>query len=201
MSTDKPFAPSCERNREPILEVLRERFAHSTSVLEVGSGTGQHAVYFAAALPHLRWQCSERSEGLAGIRLWLGEASLSNTPAPIALNVAEDHWPADSFDAAFSANTLHIMSWPEVIALFGGLRTALTSRARLVIYGPFLRNGKFSGESDARFDAELRAQSSSMGLRDISAVDALANAAGLHSLQVIEMPSNNLCLCWHRDAI
>lgn len=110
---DKPYAPACDRNREPILSVLREHFADRREVLEIGSGTGQHAVYFAAALPHLNWQTSERSAELAGLRLWLDEARLPNTPAPLALDVGAA-WPSLTVDGVFTANTLHIMSWDEV---------------------------------------------------------------------------------------
>src|SRR5690606_23419883 len=135
--TDKPFAPACERNREPILSVLRAHFADRRAVLEIGSGTGQHAVYFAAAMPWLRWQCSDRAEHLPGIRAWLDEATLDNTPPPLALDVAADAWPrADTddgrFDAAFSANTLHIMGWPEVQAFFAGVGRVLGDGGVLV---------------------------------------------------------------------
>jgi cyclopropane fatty-acyl-phospholipid synthase-like methyltransferase len=121
---DKPHAPACERNREPILAVLRGCFADSRNVLEVGSGTGQHAVYFAAAMPWLSWQCSDRAEHLPGMRLWLGEAGLANTPEPIELDVRGE-WPRRRFDAVFSANTLHIMGWKEVQRFFEGVDAVL----------------------------------------------------------------------------
>ncbi|HYM86699.1 MAG TPA: DUF938 domain-containing protein [Pseudoxanthomonas sp.] len=118
MTIDKPRSPSCERNRDPILEVLRIHFAEVRSVLEIGSGTGQHAVHFAAAMPWLQWQCTDRAEHLPGIRAWLNEALLPNTPTPVELDVAHGSWPATDFDAVFTANTLHIMGWEEVEALF-----------------------------------------------------------------------------------
>ncbi|HEY5970535.1 MAG TPA: DUF938 domain-containing protein [Pseudoxanthomonas sp.] len=117
-AVDKPCSPSCERNRDPILEVLCVHFAEVRSVLEIGSGTGQHAVHFATAMPWLQWQCSDRAEYLPGMRAWLDEAALPNTPAPIELDVAHGSWPPTRFDAAFTANTLHIMGWDEVEALF-----------------------------------------------------------------------------------
>ncbi len=123
--TGKPFAPACERNRDPILEVLRVHFAHARNVLEIGSGTGQHAVHFAAAMPWLRWQCSDRAQNLPGIRGWLDEAGLPNTAAPVELDVAHGSWPSMRFDAVFTANTLHIMGWEEVEALFAGLGEGL----------------------------------------------------------------------------
>ena len=118
MTVDKPFAPACDRNRAPILGVLRGLLADRRSVLEVGSGTGQHAVHFAATLQHLRWQTSDLRANLPGICLWLADAALPNTPAPIALDVAKD-WPVAQYDAVYSANTLHIMRLAEVQAFFG----------------------------------------------------------------------------------
>ncbi|MGB4859302.1 MAG: DUF938 domain-containing protein [Dokdonella sp.] len=195
---DKPCSPSCERNREPILAVLAEYFPGNRRVLEIGSGTGQHAVHFAAAMPQWRWQCSDRAENLAGIRLWLAEAALPNTPEPIELDVASGNWPGDRYNAVFSANTLHIMGWDDVQALFGGLPDILKADARVVIYGPFNDDGQFSSESNAQFDQSLKARASQMGLRDQSAVDALAQAAGLQLIAAVAMPANNRCLVWQR---
>lgn len=192
---EKPDAPSCERNREPILAVLRDHFADRRAVLEIGSGTGQHAVYFAAALPHLSWQASDRAANLAGIRAWLDEAALPNTPAPIAFDVSAA-WPQQRFDAVFSANTLHIMSWTEVERLFAGLPGILADDARLVIYGAFNYGGQYTSESNAVFNAWLKSQGAHQGLRDFEAVDALARQAGLVLLEDRAMPSNNRCLVW-----
>ncbi len=192
---EKPDAPSCERNREPILAVLRDHFADRRAVLEIGSGTGQHAVYFAAALPHLSWQASDRAANLAGIRAWLDEAALPNTPAPIAFDVSAA-WPQQRFDAVFSANTLHIMSWTEVERLFAGLPGILADDARLVIYGAFNYGGQYTSESNAVFNAWLKSQGAHQGLRDFEAVDALARQAGLTLLEDRAMPSNNRCLVW-----
>jgi cyclopropane fatty-acyl-phospholipid synthase-like methyltransferase len=132
----KPDAPTCARNREPILAALRDHFADCRNVLEIGSGTGQHAIFFAAALSHLNWQTSEQRENLAGIQAWLDEAALPNTPAPLELHVNEE-WPTQHFDAVFSANTLHIMSWAEVERVFARLPEVMTGDARLAVYGPF----------------------------------------------------------------
>ena len=194
---DKPYAPACDRNREPILAVLREHFADRRDVIEIGSGTGQHAVHFAAAMPHLRWQCSDREPNLAGIRMWLDEAALPNTPPPIAFDV-NGRWPAGPYDAAFSANTLHIMGWPEVERLFAGLPGLLAEDAKLVIYGPFNVGGRPTSESNAAFDASLRAKAPHQGLRDVEAVDALARRAGLQLIVDRAMPANNRCLAWRR---
>jgi cyclopropane fatty-acyl-phospholipid synthase-like methyltransferase len=195
---DKPNAPATQRNREPILKVLREHFAGCSRVLEIGSGTGQHAVYVAAAMARLVWQCSDRAENLPGIRAWLDDAGLPNTPAPIELDVARGPWPPTCFDAVFSANTLHIMSWADVQALFSGLDALLTADAVVAIYGPFNRGGRFTSESNAAFDADLKARAPHMGLRDIAAVDALARGIGLETIADVAMPANNRCVVWRR---
>lgn len=197
---EKPFSPACERNRDPILRVLARFLADRRRLLEIGSGTGQHAVHFAAALAHLEWQCSDRSANLPGLRLWLDEARLGNTPPPLALDVARGPWPLRPFDAVFSANTLHIMSWEEVEALFAGLAAVLAEDARLAIYGPFRRAGTRASPSNEEFDAGLRSQDPRMGLRHLEDVDALAEAIGLRLLDVVEMPANNLLLLWTRQA-
>ncbi|MFI4969447.1 MAG: DUF938 domain-containing protein, partial [Lysobacterales bacterium] len=161
--TEKPYSAACERNRRPILALLRDFFADRHRVLEIGSGTGQHAVHFAAALPELVWQTSDRAGNLAGIRLWLDEAALPNTPAPLTLDVATGPWPRGAFDAVFSANTLHIMGWSEVEALFAALPRVATADVKLAIYGPFNVDGRFSSDSNAAFDASLRARAPQMG--------------------------------------
>lgn len=197
-SIEKPCSASCERNREPILAVLTEYFPGDRRVLEIGSGTGQHAVHFAAAMPQWQWQCSDRAENLAGIHSWLEEAALPNAPEPIELDVASGNWPDDRYDAVFSANTLHIMGWEEVQALFRGLPNVLEHDARVVIYGPFNDDGRFSSDSNAQFDQLLRGRASQMGIRDQAAVDALAQRAGLQLIASVPMPANNRCLIWQR---
>ena len=194
---DKPHAPACDRNRDPILAVLREHFADRRSVLEIGSGTGQHAVHFAAALPHLRWQCSDREENLPGIRMWLDEARLPNTPAPVALDV-DGRWPDARYDALFSANTLHIMAWPQVERMFSALPGVLADDAVVAIYGPFNVDGRHTSESNAAFDASLRTRAPHQGLRDLADVAALARRAGLALVEDRPMPANNRCVVWRR---
>jgi cyclopropane fatty-acyl-phospholipid synthase-like methyltransferase len=194
----KPHAPSCDRNRDPILAVLCEYFADRHEVLEIGSGTGQHAIYFAKALPHLTWQASDLAENLPGIREWLDEARLPNTPAPLLLD-ANGSWPAKHYDAVFSANTLHIMSWSEVGSLFRRLDFVLAADAVLAIYGPFNYNGQFTSESNAAFNDWLRARGEHMAIRDFEAVNALAGTIGLRLLQDIAMPANNRMLIWRRS--
>ena len=195
---NKPYAAACERNRDPILNELRRYFMNRHSVLEIGSGTGQHAVYFAQALPHLSWQTSDQAENLSGIRLWLDEAELPNTPPPLILDVA-GAWPAQKFDAVFSANTLHIMSWQEVQTLFARLATVLAQDAIVAIYGPFNYQGQFTSASNATFDASLQARGAHMGIRDFESVNSLANSIGLQLLDDVAMPANNRLLVWRGD--
>jgi cyclopropane fatty-acyl-phospholipid synthase-like methyltransferase len=197
MTQEKPHSPSCERNRDPILAVLREHFATKSRVLEIGSGTGQHAVYFAKALPHLNWQTSDIAENLPGIRMWLNEERLTNTPPPLMLDVNSE-WPVQTYDAVFSANTLHIMSWPEVEVFFSRLAKILTSGAIVAIYGPFNYGGKFTSESNAKFNDWLKERGTHMAIRDFEAVNALAKKIGLDLVADIAMPANNRTLIWRR---
>jgi hypothetical protein len=199
---DKPHAPACERNREPILAVLRTHFADRRRVLEVGSGTGQHAVHFAAALPQLIWQCADVADNLPGIRLWLDEAALPNTPAPLALDV-RGAWPASRYDAVFSANTLHIIGWAEVEAMFAGMDAVLARAGDpgggvLAVYGPFNYGGDYTSDSNREFDAWLKARDPRLGIRDFEAVDALARDIGLQLIAHVAMPANNRMLVWGR---
>jgi len=197
-SLDKPYSPSCDRNREPILAVLREHFATRHDVLEIGSGTGQHAAHFAAAMPWLRWQCSDVADNLPGIRMWLDEAALPNTPAPVELDVARGPWATRTYDAVFSANSLHIMGWADVEALFAGLDAVLAPDATLVVYGPFNYDGGYTSDSNREFDGWLKARDPRSGIRDAGAVDALARAIGLRLVDDVAMPANNRCLIWRR---
>lgn len=200
MTTDKPYSISCDRNRAPILALLREHFADRHHVLEIGSGTGQHAVYLAAVMAWLTWQCSDVADNLPGIRMWLDEAGLANTPRPVELDVARGPWPAQNFDAAFSANTLHIMGWPEVEALFVGLDAVLADDATLAIYGPFNYDGDYTSGSNREFDGWLKARDPCFGIRDFEVVDGLARAIGLRLVADETMPANNRMLVWRRDA-
>jgi len=194
----KPFAESCEENKRPILAVLEQTFADCRRILEIGSGTGQHAVFFAAELPHLLWQTSDLREHHAGIHAWLAEAALPNLLPPLALDVARDPWPEVEYDGVFSANTSHIMHWPEVEAMFAGVGRVLAPGGRFCLYGPFNADGRYTSESNARFDAWLRARDPASGLRDIEALDRLAQSAGLTLSADHAMPANNRTLVWTR---
>ncbi|MBB6188944.1 cyclopropane fatty-acyl-phospholipid synthase-like methyltransferase [Rhodanobacter sp. MP7CTX1] len=177
--------------------MLRDYLVGDQRVLEIGSGTGQHAVHFAAALPRLIWQTSDREENLPGIRAWLDEAALPNTPTPWELDVAGT-WPEATFDAVFSANTLHIMAWSEVQRLFAQLPGITRAGATLIIYGPFNYHGHYSSDSNAAFDQWLQARGAHMAIRDAEAVDALAASAGFALVEDIAMPANNRCRVWRR---
>ena len=194
----KPYAESCEQNREPILAVLREAFAESRRVLEIASGTGQHAVHFGQALPHLTWQTSELPENHAGIQAWLDEADLANVLPPLALDVNAADWPLATVDAIFNANTVHIIAWPAVERLFAGIGRVLEADGIVCMYGPFNYGGRFTSESNARFDAWLKARGPISGVRDFEALDRLAQAQGLGLEHDIAMPSNNRTLIWRR---
>lgn len=195
---EKPFSPSCERNRDPILDVLRLHFADRRKILEIGSGTGQHAVYFATGMPHLSWQTADREENHAGITAWLHDEGPVNALAPFALDVNDVSWTEGRgpYDGVFTANTLHIMGWKEVEKLFMQLPQVLAERATVVAYGPFNYGGKFTSESNERFQQTLKSWGRQMGIRDFEAVDELARAAGLSLVEDRAMPANNRCLVW-----
>lgn len=194
----KPHSESCDQNRAPIFEILRPLFADRRAVLEIGSGTGQHAVHFAAAMPHLIWHTSDRTENHAGIRLWLEEAGLANARPPLLLDVAQPEWPRVEVDAVFSANTAHIMHWPAVVALFSGVGALLPPGGLFALYGPFNYGGRFTSESNAHFDRWLKQRDPASGVRDFEALDALAKLAGMVLAEDFAMPANNRILCWRR---
>jgi SAM-dependent methyltransferase len=194
-SMTKPYSPACARNQDAILKVLRLPLADRTRLLEIGSGTGQHAVHFGAALSHLIWQSSDVAANLPGIRQWLADAGLPNTPPPLEFDINGTP-PSDKFDAVFTANTLHIMAWPEVRRLFELLPGLMSEGALLIVYGPFNIDGRFTSESNAAFDATLRHADPRRGIRDLEAVDALARDSGLLMCESVEMPANNRCLIW-----
>jgi SAM-dependent methyltransferase len=192
----KPYAESSEQNQGPILEVLREVLASATRVLEIGSGTGQHAVHFGRHLPHLSWLPTDLPASLAGIRMWLAEAGLPNVEPPFALDVNDAVWPVGEVDAVFSANTAHIMDWSSVVAMLAGVGRLLPDGGVFALYGPFHYGGQATSPSNARFDAMLRARDPAMGVRNFEDLDAHARAAGLRLWRDFPMPVNNRTLVW-----
>ncbi len=193
----RPYSEACEQNKDAILAVLHEVFAGATQVLEIGSGTGQHAVYFATHLPHLVWQPTDLPVHHSGIRAWIDATGQSNVRPPLALDVA-GAWPHQTYDAVFSANTLHILRWSLVADLIAGAGRVLVPGGRLVLYGPFNYQGHYTSASNARFDAWLKARDPHSGVRDFEAVDELARSAGLDLLRDFPMPTNNRTLVWHK---
>ena len=192
---------ACERNKGPILAVLGGELAASRSVLEIGSGTGQHAVHFARHLPHLSWQPTEVSSELAPLEERILAEGPPNLAPALALDVRVRPWPVERVDAVFSANTLHIMAWDAVEHFFRGVGEALTAPGVLCIYGPFRYRGGYTSESNAEFDRYLRMRDPSRGIRDFEALERLAAAAGLQLAADHPMPANNRTLVWrHRRA-
>jgi SAM-dependent methyltransferase len=196
----KPYSESSEINKIPILSVLKEIFADRKRVLEISSGTGQHAVYFGRELPHLIWQPSELVQNLAGIQAWLDEVQLPNVLAPLAIDVNDKRWPVAAVDAIFNANTVHIISWPEVERLFAHIARVISPGGCVCLYGPYNYGGNFTSESNARFDAWLKSRDPNSGVRDFEAVNRLAISHGLDLLHDIAMPSNNRILVWNAKA-
>lgn len=194
----KPYSESCDQNRNPIFEVIEPLFQDCKSILEIGSGTGQHAIYFAKNMPHLIWQCSDQIEYHQGIKLWLDEASLANTPPPIPLNVSKDNWPEQNFDAVFSANAVHIMSWKNVTDLIENACKLLNHNGLLVLYGPFNYNNAYTSESNARFDIWLKERDPKSAIRNFEDIDTLAKNFAMQLISDVEMPANNRILCWQK---
>ena len=191
---------ACERNKGPILEVLRTEFAHSRSVLEVGSGTGQHAVHFAAHLPRLSWQPSELAAQLGPLAARIRLEGPPNVRPPLPLDVCAHPWALSGVDAVFSANTLHIMACSAVADFFRGVGTVLGAAGVLCVYGPFNYQGRYSSESNAQFDRWLKSRDPASGIRDFEALQVLAAAQGLELAADHAMPANNRVLVWRRAA-
>lgn len=198
VTMEKPFSQACENNKDPILSVLKRVFANARRVLEIGSGTGQHSVHFAPNLAHLEWYTSDLTENLAGIRLWMEEQPSENLFPPTVLDVNASDWPIEDFDAVFSANTAHIMHWPDVESMFRGVARYLPTGGRFALYGPFSYDGVHTSESNARFDLSLRARDPRMGVRDFDALEELADQGSLVLLEDNEMPANNRTLVWEK---
>jgi SAM-dependent methyltransferase len=194
-----PFSAACERNKDPILEVLRIRFADRTRVLEIGSGTGQHAVHFARALTHLAWHPTEQLAYLPDLALRVKQEGPRNLRVPTVLDVRQTLWPLRSVDGMFTANTLHIMSWPEVMALYRGVGAVLAPGGVFCVYGPFRYAGRYTSDSNQEFDRVLRERDANSGLRDIEAVAALAEQYGLRLDADHDLPANNRLVVFTKE--
>ncbi|MDK2597710.1 DUF938 domain-containing protein [Pseudoalteromonas obscura] len=191
----KPFSQACENNKDPILALLAPFISNISSVLEVGSGTGQHAVHFAQALPEVVWQTSDLACNHAGITQWCDEAQLDNLRRPITLDLTQ-HWPVEQVPAIYTANTFHIVSPQLVVRFFEGVKRHLSPHGKVVIYGPFNYQGQYTSVSNAEFDAFLKSRDPNSGIRDIEWIVDLAQAAGLELEADHAMPANNRLLCF-----
>ncbi|MEN8205691.1 MAG: DUF938 domain-containing protein [Pseudomonadota bacterium] len=194
----KQYSQACDENRDPILGIIREAFADAHHILEIGSGTGQHAVYFARQLPHLTWQPSDLPENLASINAWRDEAGLEHIFPPLDLNVTAATWPDGEYDGLFTANTTHIMSWEAVQCMFSGIGNLLQTDARCCVYGPFNYGGDFSSDSNRHFDTWLKDRDPDSGIRDFEALAELATVNGFELEADNEMPVNNHLLVWKK---
>jgi cyclopropane fatty-acyl-phospholipid synthase-like methyltransferase len=194
-----PYSEACERNKEPILAVLRDCFAHRVQVLEVGSGTGQHAVHFARHMSHLTWHPTERLSNLADLAARIDSEGGDNLRVPTVLDVRQSVWPLRAVDAIFTANTLHIMSWTDVEAFFSGVGRVLSPGGIMCVYGPFRYDGRYTSDSNRDFDAMLRERDPLSGLRDVDALIKLARAAGLELSADHDLPANNRLLVFLKE--
>lgn len=199
MMLQRPFSQACENNKQSILDVLATVFTESGTILEIGSGSGQHAVHFAGHLPHLTWQPSDQSQYLPGCRMWIADAALKNVAAPLELDVMRQPWPVTAAAGVFSANTAHIMHWPMVQAMFAGVSAVLTSGHYFCLYGPFKYHGSHTSASNARFDQQLRAEDPGMGVRDIDDLELLTTQNGFDLVNDHALPANNRLLVWRKQ--
>jgi len=194
----KTYSEACEQNKQPILEVLQEVFKDAESVLEIGSGTGQHAVYFAEHLSHLTWQPSDLACNILSIQARIDETSLPNLLQAIELDVQDQPWKVPVSESVFSANSLHIMSWSMVEQFFKGIGALLEPNGKLLVYGPFSYQGQHTSPSNANFDQYLKQRDPLSGVRDFEPLNTLAQDNDLHFKQDYSMPANNRCLLWQK---
>lgn len=197
--TDKPYSESCDQNREPILAVLSELFIEPGLVLEIGSGTGQHAAWMPGFLPQVTWQPSDVADNLPGIHAWCQEAQLDNVLPALELDVTQAVWPLQECHYVYSANTAHIMAWDMVQAMFAGVGDVLLVDGLFCLYGPFNYDGQFSSDSNARFEGWLKKRDPQMGIRDLEDLKPLAQSHGMNLVADIEMPVNNRILVFQKQ--
>lgn len=196
----KPFSQACENNKEPILKILNEYLSGDEHVLEIGSGTGQHARYFADNLPNILWQPADLQTNHSGIEAWIQDCKHNNIRSPLTLNVTDQKaWPAEHYDAIFTANTMHIMSWQEVEVMFKLVASCLKEQGLFFSYGPFNRDGKFTSASNKAFDASLRQKEPHMGIRDLNDIQKDAEQNLMELKQIHTMPANNMLLVFTKN--
>lgn len=191
---NKPYSESCDQNKDPILSVISPLFSSLSRVLEIGSGTGQHAVYFAEKMPKLSWYTSDCLPYLDGINAWLASSALPNVMPPFELDVTNSQWPELTIDAVFTANSVHIMHQQDVVNLINGVGKLLKQNGSLVIYGPFNYNDSYTSESNARFDQWLKDRDALSGIKHFEDIESLAIDNGMKLVTDYEMPANNRIL-------
>lgn len=200
-----PFSQACENNQQPILDVLQQELQDATHVLEVGSGTGQHSVYFAPRLTHLHWQTSDVFANHAIINAWHAAYPAPNLYAPLSFDISSDSIPINKtinalYDAVFTANTLHIMSWSLVSKLFELVGDTLPLKGKFIVYGPFNENGRYSSDSNRQFDYSLRQRDSNSGIRALEDIIEVAEKQHLLLINRYKMPANNEILVFQKSA-
>lgn len=200
MPIEIPFSAACDRNKKYILKTIFPYLKHADTVLEIGTGTAQHAVHFAKALPKLMWQTSDQASYHQGIHAQLKNAELSNIVDPLVLDVNQDVWTktGERYSVIFTANTLHIMNWESVKMFFSGLPKVSNDKAKLIVYGPFKYQGKFTSDSNQAFDQTLRESDWGYAIPNFEDIDTLANKAGFRLLEDVPMPANNQCLIFQK---
>lgn len=194
---EKPFSQACENNKQAILEIIQPYFDHGL-ILEIGTGTGQHALFFAENLPNIYWQTSDQKDYLDGINLWLNEYRKYNLGRPFVLDVNQEKWPLEQVDGVFSANTSHIMHWDSVCQMFHKNGEILVPGNYFCLYGPVNINGEFTAESNQAFDAQLRQSDPKMGIRNLEDLQQLADESNLEFVTKHAMPANNFTMVWRR---
>lgn len=197
--TNKPYSSSSEENKHVILNVIQKWLVDSKTVLEIASGTGQHAIYFAKNMAYLTWQTSDLIESHLGINLWIKESALTNILPPLKIDVSENNWPVETYDAVYSANSFHIMSKDNVVDFFRHVSSVLNSTGLVIIYGPFNYHGQYTCESNANFDIWLKQRNEKSGIKDFEFCHDLAVNSGLQLADDIEMPQNNRILIWTKN--
>ena len=195
----KRNAPATERNRDPILAVLQHYLPARGTLLEIACGTGEHAAYFAPRFPGLTWQPTDQDmAALESTTHWVADSQVPNLKPPLRLDVRETPWPVEAADAIYCANMIHISPWACGLALIEGAGRILPTGGLLILYGPFMIDGRHTAPSNEQFDGWLKAQSPAWGVRDLGVVNAETAKAGLDPVQTIQMPANNLTVIWRK---
>tara|TARA_Y100001935_G_C17269334_1_gene490997 strand:- start:113 stop:709 length:597 start_codon:yes stop_codon:yes gene_type:complete len=193
---DQYFSESCEQNKKPILSILKNYLYGKKHLLEIGSGTGQHAAYFASKFPSITWQTSDKAENHTGIKAWIDYSKLDNILPPMKLDVSKDAWPKNSYDIVFSANTAHIMSKENIHSMFTGISKVLLPENEFLLYGPFNIDGKYTADSNMEFDKALKIRDPGMGVRDIEWLEGIGAKNKIFLKDKINMPADNMILVW-----